>query len=69
MVDHDLLAAKPERIEAVDRVVVRAHGLPEDRLYFEPKREASEVVRVGDAVAVRLLDRAIFDGHAAGRSL
>ena len=27
-----------------------------------------EVLRVGDAVAVRLADRAVFDGHVAGRS-
>ncbi|HTY19173.1 MAG TPA: FAD-dependent oxidoreductase [Myxococcota bacterium] len=65
----DLLAARPERIEDVDWVVVRTHGLPEERLYFELKGEVPEVVRVGDAVAVRLLDRAIFDGHAAGRRL
>ena len=63
----DLLAARPERIEAVDWVVIRTHGVPDDRLYFELKHAAPDVVRVGDAVAVRLLDRAIFDGHAAGR--
>jgi hypothetical protein len=28
-----------------------------------------EVIRVGDAVAVRPADRAIFDGHLAGRQL
>jgi hypothetical protein len=28
-----------------------------------------EVVRVGDAAAVRLAERAIFDGHMAGQSL
>jgi hypothetical protein len=65
----DLLAARPERIGDVDWVVIRTHGLPEERLYFELKSEVPEVVRVGDAVAVRLLDRAIFDGHAAGRRL
>jgi len=28
-----------------------------------------EVVRVGDAVAARPADRAVFDGHRAGRAL
>jgi len=65
----DLLAARPERIEAVDWVVIRTHGVPDDALFFALEDEVPEVIRVGDAVAMRLLDRAIFDGHRAGRQL
>ena len=52
-----------------DTVVIRTHGLPNDDLYFELQGRVPEVVRVGDAVAVRPADRAIYDGHRAGRAL
>jgi NADPH-dependent 2,4-dienoyl-CoA reductase/sulfur reductase-like enzyme len=53
----------------VDTVVIRTHGLPNDDLYFALDGRVPEVVRVGDAVAARPADRAIFDGHRAGRSV
>jgi hypothetical protein len=53
----------------VDSVVIRTHGVPNDDLYFGLQSRVPEVVRVGDAVAVRPADRAIFDGHRAGRAL
>jgi 2,4-dienoyl-CoA reductase (NADPH2) len=53
----------------VDTVVIRTHGLPDDDLYFALQGQVPEVVRVGDAVAARPADRAIFDGHRAGRAL
>jgi len=53
----------------VDTVVIRTHGLPDDDLYFALQGQAPEVLRVGDAVAARPADRAIFDGHRAGRAL
>jgi pyruvate/2-oxoglutarate dehydrogenase complex dihydrolipoamide dehydrogenase (E3) component len=52
-----------------DTVVIRTHGLPNDDLYFALRGRVPEVVRVGDAVAARPADRAIFDGHRAGRTL
>jgi 2,4-dienoyl-CoA reductase-like NADH-dependent reductase (Old Yellow Enzyme family) len=63
-----LLSGKAERLERVDQVVIRTHGLPEDSLYHALKGR-TEVIRVGDAVAVRNVDRAVFDGHQAGRRL
>jgi hypothetical protein len=54
---------------SVDAVVIRTHGLPNDDLYFALRERVPEVVRVGDAVAARPADRAIFDGHRAGRAL
>ena len=61
-----LLSGKTERLAEVSHVVIRTHGLPEESLYFA-LRGRVEVVRVGDAVAVRNVDRAVYDGHLAGR--
>jgi pyruvate/2-oxoglutarate dehydrogenase complex dihydrolipoamide dehydrogenase (E3) component len=65
----DLLAGKPETLSDVDTVVIRTHGLPNDALYMALRDRGPRVIRVGDAVAVRLADRAIFDGHQAGRAV
>jgi hypothetical protein len=54
---------------AVDTVIVRTHGLPEDALYHALRGRVADVLRVGDALAVRYADRAIYDGHLAGRRL
>jgi 2,4-dienoyl-CoA reductase-like NADH-dependent reductase (Old Yellow Enzyme family) len=64
----DQLGGQTRELE-VDHVVIRTHGLPVDELYFALRDHVPEVVRVGDAVAVRAVDRAIFDGHLAGRRL
>jgi 2,4-dienoyl-CoA reductase-like NADH-dependent reductase (Old Yellow Enzyme family) len=64
----DTLSLQPDTVR-VDAVVIRTHGLPNDDLYFALEGRVPEVVRVGDAVAVRPADRAIFDGHRAGRAL
>ncbi|MGH8983780.1 MAG: hypothetical protein ACRDY6_07875, partial [Acidimicrobiia bacterium] len=65
----DTLSVAIETVSGVDTVVIRTHGVPNDDLYFALQERVPEVVRVGDAVAVRLADRAIFDGHRAGRAL
>ena len=49
--------------------MIRTHGEPVDDLYFALRDRVPEVVRIGDAVAVRWADRAIFDGHVAARAL
>jgi hypothetical protein len=64
----DVMSYAIETLPA-DHVVIRTHGVPEDSLYHALRGRVPEVVRVGDAVAVRLVDRAIFDGHRAGRAL
>ncbi|HVN87793.1 MAG TPA: FAD-dependent oxidoreductase [Candidatus Binatia bacterium] len=63
----DTLSRQIEQIAAIDTVVIRTNGVPDDALYFALKDRGPEVVRIGDAVAVRYADRAIFDGHMAGR--
>jgi len=65
----DLLAVRPRVVRDVDQVVIRTHGVPETALYDALQGRVPELVRVGDAVAVRWADRAIFDGHRAGRAL
>ena len=54
---------------AVDTVVIRTHGVPDAALYEALRERLPEVVRIGDAVAVRFADRAIFEGHMAARRL
>jgi 2,4-dienoyl-CoA reductase-like NADH-dependent reductase (Old Yellow Enzyme family) len=63
----DVFSRRPEQLKDVDHVVIRTHGLPNAELYFALQGTVAEVIRVGDAVAVRPADRAIFDGHLAGR--
>jgi 2,4-dienoyl-CoA reductase-like NADH-dependent reductase (Old Yellow Enzyme family) len=65
----DVLSQKAELVEDVDTVVIRTHGVADDALYFALRDRVAHVVRVGDAVAVRTCDRAIFDGHVAGRGV
>lgn len=63
----DVLSRQTEQVADVDTVVIRTHGVADAGLYFALQGRVPEVIRVGDAVAVRLCDRAIFDGHMAGR--
>jgi hypothetical protein len=64
----DVLSHSIETV-AADQLVIRTHGVPDDRLFHELEGRVPEVLRVGDAVAVRPVDRAVFDGHVAGRSV
>jgi 2,4-dienoyl-CoA reductase-like NADH-dependent reductase (Old Yellow Enzyme family) len=64
----DALTYRMETLDA-DTVVIRTHGEPVADLYFSLLDRVPEVVRIGDAVAVRWADRAIFDGHIAARAL
>lgn len=65
---YDTVSGRLETIEDVDTVVIRTHAVADDALYFALKPRVERVVRVGDAVAPRFVDRAIFDGHQAGAS-
>jgi len=65
----DVFGRRPEVVSAVDTVVIRTHGVPDTALYDALRDRVPEVVRIGDAVAVRFADRAIFDGHMAARRL
>jgi 2,4-dienoyl-CoA reductase (NADPH2) len=65
----DVFSRQTEVVADVDRVVVRTHGVADDGLYHALLGRVPQVIRVGDAVAARWADRAIFDGHLAGRAV
>ena len=66
----DVLARSFETIAPVDTVVVRTHGVAESRLAAALRAGGvADVHVVGDALAARWIDRAIWDGHQAARSL
>jgi hypothetical protein len=64
----DVLSYTVDTVPA-DHVVIRTHGVANDGLYHALAENVPEVVRIGDAVVPRLADRAIYDGHLAGRAL
>ncbi len=65
----DALSHGIEQVTDVDWVVIRTHGRPENALVAALEGRVPEIIAVGDAVAVRPADRAIWDGHQAGRAL
>jgi hypothetical protein len=65
----DTLSRELETVADVDTVVIRTHGLPDDSLYHALEGKVAAVERIGDAVAVRVVDRAVYDGHVAARAL
>jgi 2,4-dienoyl-CoA reductase-like NADH-dependent reductase (Old Yellow Enzyme family) len=71
--DHEVTVfdtySRQSTVLPADWVVVRTHGIPDDGLYHQLVDQVADVRRVGDAVAVRWVDRAIFDGHLAGRTI
>jgi NADPH-dependent 2,4-dienoyl-CoA reductase/sulfur reductase-like enzyme len=64
----DVMSYAVDTIPA-DHVVIRTHGVANDALHAALVADVPEVVCVGDAVVPRLADRAISDGHLAGRAL
>jgi Pyridine nucleotide-disulphide oxidoreductase len=56
-------------IENVDTVVVATLPQPNDALYFSLKAQFPHVQRIGDCVAPRKLDHAIYEGFLAGLEL
>lgn len=65
----NVLSHELETIADVDTVVIRTNGLPDDALYHALDGKVPELVRIGDAIAVRVVDRAVYDGHVAARAL
>lgn len=52
-----------------DSVVLATQQVAEDRLYKALKGTVKELYRVGDAVAPRKVDMAIWEGHKVGREI
>ena len=65
----DVMSQQLETIGDVDTVVIRTTGLPNDGLYHELGGKVAELTLIGDARAVRPVDRAVYDGHVAARAL
>jgi hypothetical protein len=65
----DVLSRELRTVGDVDTVVICTNGVPNAELAAALRDRGPEVVTVGDAVAVRPVDRAVFDGHRVGRAL
>jgi mycofactocin system FadH/OYE family oxidoreductase 2 len=65
----NLYTEAAETIESVDTVVLAAGAKANDGLYFDLKGHVENLHRIGDCVAPRKLDHAIYEGYLAGREL
>jgi hypothetical protein len=52
-----------------DSVVLALDQEVEDRLYKALKHKVKELYRIGDSVAPRKVDMAIWEGHQIGREI
>jgi mycofactocin system FadH/OYE family oxidoreductase 2 len=64
-----LYTGAPDTIEGVDTVVLATGPKANDDLYFALKGEVENLHRIGDCLAPRKLDHAIYEGELAGREL
>ena len=58
-----------ERIEGVDSVVMSVGNLSERGLYDSLKGKVQQLYCVGDAVAPRLIEQAIYEAELLGRKM
>jgi mycofactocin system FadH/OYE family oxidoreductase 2 len=65
----NLYTGAAETIDDVDTVVLAAGSKANDGLYLTLKAELENVHRIGDCVAPRKLDHAVYEGYLAGREL
>lgn len=66
---YDLYSGKRRVIRDVDTVVLVTGRIADDSLYKQLKGRVARLRRIGDCVAPRLLDHAIYEGFVAGREL
>jgi hypothetical protein len=66
---YNLYSESEEILAGVDTVVLATGPVGNDSLYFALKQPGREVHRIGDCVAPRKLDHAIYEGYVAGREL
>ncbi|MBI4596234.1 MAG: FAD-dependent oxidoreductase, partial [Candidatus Tectomicrobia bacterium] len=57
------------KIEGIDTIVWAAGVKSNDALYFDLKAKVKELYRVGDCVAPRAMEHAIWEGEEIGRAL
>ncbi len=65
----DTLARSFTTITGVDAVVIRTHAVADASLAGALAGRVPEIHVVGDALAARWVDRAVYDGHRAGRAV
>jgi hypothetical protein len=65
----NLYTGAPDAIDDVDTVVLATGPTANDELYLALKGRLADVRRIGDCVAPRKLDHAIYEGELAGREL
>ena len=65
----NLYTGAEEKIAGVDTVVLATGPKANDDLYFALKGEVENLHRIGDCVAPRKLDHAIYEGYLAGCEL
>jgi mycofactocin system FadH/OYE family oxidoreductase 2 len=66
---YNLYSGREERLAGVETVVLATAPVTNDSLYFALKQAGREPHRIGDCVAPRKLDHAIYEGYVAGREL
>jgi hypothetical protein len=65
----NLYTGAQETLEGVDTVVLATGAKANDGLYFDLKERVETLHRIGDCLAPRKLDHAIYEGELAGREL
>jgi hypothetical protein len=65
----NLYTGAQDTIDDVDTVVLATGPTANDELYHALKGQFADVRRIGDCVAPRKLDHAIYEGELAGREL
>jgi mycofactocin system FadH/OYE family oxidoreductase 2 len=65
----NLYTGAAEELEGVDTVVLATGSRADDDLYLALKGTVENLHRIGDCVAPRKLDHAIYEGYLAGREL
>ena len=65
----NLYTAAADAVEGVDTVVLATGQKANDELYFALKGTVDNLHRIGDCLAPRKLDHAIYEGELAGREL
>jgi mycofactocin system FadH/OYE family oxidoreductase 2 len=65
----NVLTGEIETLDGIDAVIVAGHYKANDALYKELKSVIGEVHAIGDCVAPRRIEMAIYEGENIGRSL
>jgi hypothetical protein len=65
----NLYTGAADTVEGVDTIVLATGPKANDELYFTLKGAVETLHRIGDCLAPRKLDHAIYEGELAGREL